>query len=126
MHPLKRLGCIRAGLEGRVHAHRHNKSTVSRDHVGALIRKVPLQPEVAFMPRRRVRGNDGHEKRAVVNLTPDLLIPGVPAPKFTLVEPDFNTGAAECLENPLGRLRILRGVAQKYRMRGLNHWRDYP
>jgi hypothetical protein len=47
--------------------------------MGALIGKVPLEAEIAFVARGRVCGNDGNEERALVNLAPDLLIPDVPA-----------------------------------------------
>ena len=54
--------------------------------MGALIRKVPLEPEVTFMPPHRVRRNNRHEKRAVVQLTPNPLIPGVPTAQLALIE----------------------------------------
>ena len=59
----------------------------------------------------------------VVDLAPDLLIPQVPAPQFALIEEDLNAGGAKCLANLLCSLRILRGVAQKYRVRWLSHLR---
>jgi hypothetical protein len=89
--------------------------------MGALICEVPLQAEIAFMPGSRVRGNDRNKERAVVDLAPDLLIPGVPAAQLTLVEPDLNAGCSQCRANPLSGLRILRGVAQKHRVRWLSH-----
>ena len=73
------------------------------------------------MARRGVRGNDGYKQRTVVELTPDLLIPGIPAAQLALVEPDFDTCGAKCLANPLGRPRVLRGVAQKYGVRNPAH-----
>ena len=71
--------------------------------MGALIRKVPLEPEVTLMPRRRVRGNDGHKKCTLVELASDLLVPGIPAAQLALIEPDFDTGGAQGLGNPFGR-----------------------
>jgi len=82
--------------------------------VGALIRKVPLKAKVAFMPCRRVRGNDGHEECTVVQLTPDLLIPRVPAAKLALVEPDLEARSSKSLADALCRIGILRGVAEEY------------
>jgi len=79
--------------------------------VSALIRKIPLKAEIAFMPRGRVGRNDGNEERAVVDLAPDLLIPRIPAPQLALIEKDFNTGRTQCIANLLRSLRILRGVA---------------
>jgi hypothetical protein len=73
----------------------------------ALIRKIPLEPEIAFLPRDRVGRNDRNEERAVVYLVPDLLIPRVPAPQLALIEKDLDTGSAECLANLLRSLRIL-------------------
>src|ERR1019366_7379876 len=78
------------------------------------------------MPRGRVGRNDRNEQRAVADLAPDLLIPHVPAAKLALVEEDFNAGRTQCLANLLRRLRILGGVAQKYRVRGLTHRQDHP
>ena len=92
--------------------------------MSALISKVPLKAELALMPRRRMRGDDGHEERAIMELTPDPLIPGVAASQLTLVEPDLYPGGAKCIANALRRLGILRGVTQKYAVRGLGHRRD--
>jgi hypothetical protein len=94
--------------------------------MGALIRKIPFKAEIAFMPRGRVGRDDRNEERAVLDLAPDLLIPRVPAPQLALVEKHFDSGSAECRANLLGSLRILRGVAQKYRVRGLSHRRGHP
>jgi integrase len=52
----------------------------ARRALGALIRKIPLKAEIAFMARGGVGRNDGNEERAVVDFAPDLLIPRVPAP----------------------------------------------
>jgi hypothetical protein len=43
------------------------------------------------MPQGRVGRNDRNEEGAVVDLVPDLLIPGVPAPELALIEKDFDT-----------------------------------
>ena len=75
--------------------------------MGALIRQVPLKAEIAFMPRGRVGRNDRNKEGAVVDLAPDLLIPGVPAPQLALIEKDLDPGRTQCLANLLGRLRIL-------------------
>jgi hypothetical protein len=75
--------------------------------VGALISKVPLKAEIAFMPRGRVGGNDRNEQRAVLDLAPDLLIPGVPTAQLTLIEKDLDAARTQRIANPLRRLRIL-------------------
>jgi hypothetical protein len=46
-----------------------------------------------------------------MDLAPDLLIPRVSAPQLALIEKDLDAGGAKGLANPLGSLRILRGVA---------------
>jgi len=61
-----------------------------------------------------------------VDLAPDLLIPHIPAPQLALIEKDFNTGRTQCVANLLRSLRILRGVAQEYRVRRLSHWQNHP
>jgi len=54
-----------------------------------------------------------------VDLAPDLRIPQIPAPQLALIEKDLDAGCTQCLTNPLSCLCVLRGVAQKYRVRGL-------
>jgi hypothetical protein len=81
--------------------------------VGALISQVPLEAEIAFMPRGGIGRNDRNEERALMDLAPDLLIPGIPAAQLTLVEKHFNPGRAKRRAYPLGSLPILGGVAQK-------------
>ena len=88
-------------------AHRHNEYPIASHHVGALIGKVPLKAEIAFMPRGRVGRNDGNEERAAVDLATDLLIPHVPAPQLALIEKDLDAGRTQCLANLLGSLCIL-------------------
>jgi len=60
--------------------------------MGTLIREVPLEPEIAFMPRGRIGRDDRNKERAVVDLAADFLIPHIPAPKLALVEPNFDPG----------------------------------
>ena len=59
-------------------------------------------------------------------LVSDLLIPRIAAAQLALVEPDFDTGGAQGLANLLCRLRVLRGIAEKYRVRLLSHGRATP
>jgi hypothetical protein len=79
--------------------------------VGALIRKIPLKPEIALATRGRVRRNNRNKERAVVDLAPDLLIPRVPAPQLALIEKNLDAGRTQRLANLLSGLRVLRGVA---------------
>ena len=54
-----------------------------------------------------------------MDLAPDLLIPKIPAAELALIEKHLDAGRTQCLANLLSGLRVLRGVAQKYRVRGL-------
>jgi hypothetical protein len=84
--------------------------------VRPLIRKVPLEPEITFASRRCVRGDERNKQLAVVNLAADPLIPRFSAPQLALVEKDFHPCGAQRVADPSGRLRILGGVAQEYRV----------
>src|SRR6516165_6027710 len=106
-HVGARTGC-------RIKADRQDERAVAGHHVGALVRKIPLKPEVALLPRRCIRRNDGNKERAVADLASDLLIPHVAAAQLALVEPDLDTRTAQRLANAPSRLRVLRGIAQKY------------
>ncbi len=89
--------------------------------VTAINRQLPFETEVAFTAiMRRVR-DDREEQSAGPDLLADRLVPRIPAPQLALVEPDLDAGGSQCLGNPLGRLRILRGVAEKYSARWLRH-----
>ena len=55
-----------------------------------------------------------------MDLVSDLPVPGVPAAQLALIEKDFDAACAERFSNLLRRLGILRGVAQKYRVRCLS------
>jgi hypothetical protein len=61
-----------------------------------------------------------------MELAPDLLIPHVPASQLALVEPDLDARGAERFANPLGCLRVLRGIAKKNRVRRLRHQEATP
>jgi hypothetical protein len=108
---MKRLRHIRARTGRRIQADRHNERPVASHHVGPLIRKIPLEPEIALLPRRRIRRNDGNKERTVVDLAPDLLIPGISAPQLALVEPDLDARCAQGPANAPGGLLVLRGIA---------------
>jgi hypothetical protein len=56
----------------------------------------------------------------------DLLVPGVAAPEFGLIEPDLNVGGAERVANALRNACILRRVAEEYAFGRLNHRRAAP
>src|SRR5215469_15902287 len=112
---MKGLRHIRACTGRRIQADRHDERPVAGHHVSALIRKIPLKPEIALLPRRGVRRNDGDKERAVADLAPDLLIPRVPDAQLALVEPDFYSRRPERLADPLDLNGVLRGVTQEHR-----------
>ena len=70
--------------------------------------------------------DDREEERAFPYLVANLLVPNIAAPKFALIEPDFDAGGSQCVGDTSRRLGILRGIAQKYRVRGLSHRPDHP
>jgi hypothetical protein len=84
----------------------------------------PFAAKIAFEALLRVVGDNWNEEDAVLDLVPDLLIPRVPAAQLALVEKHLDAGRTQRLANPLGRVRILRGVAQEYRVRWLSHRRS--
>ena len=100
LHPLKRLRNIRAGIRRSIQTHRHDERPIARHQVGALVRKAPFEPKVAFLPRLRVGGDEGDEQRAVADFAPDFLIPGIPAPQLALVEPHFDAAGAQPIAKP--------------------------
>jgi hypothetical protein len=71
--------------------------------------ELPLVAKIALEPLLGMPGDNRNEEGTVVDLVPDLLIPRVPAPQLALIEKDLYAGRAQCLANPLRRLRILRG-----------------
>ena len=73
-----------------------------------------------------VAGDHRNEDSASLNLLADHLIPGITAPQLALVEPDLDAGRAQCLANPLRRLRVLRGVAKEYSARRLTYRQNDP
>jgi hypothetical protein len=58
-----------------------------------------------------VRGDEGHEESAIVDLVTDLLIPRVTTAQLALIEKDLDGGRTQSLANLLRGFRILRGVA---------------
>src|SRR5580700_9017255 len=113
LDPMERLRNVCDGFLGRVQAHRHDEGAVASHHVATLIRKIPLETEVALVPRRRVRRDDRHEERAVADLAPDPLIPHLPATQLALVEPHFDASLAQRAADASRCCGILRGVADE-------------
>src|ERR1700733_11623566 len=65
--------------------------------------------------------DDREEERAVPYLVANLLVPDIAAPKFALIEPDFDAGGSQCVGDTSRRLGILRGIAQEYGSSRLGH-----
>ena len=95
---------------------RHQEGLLLGHMVCTFDGELPFVAKIALEPLLGVPGDNRNEEGAVVDLVPDLLIPRVPAPQLALIEKDLDAGRTQCLANLLGRLRILRGVAQKYRV----------
>jgi hypothetical protein len=83
-------------------------------------------PKIALEPLLGVLRDNRYEEGAVVDLVPNLLIPRVSTPKLALIEENLDAGHTKCIANLLRSLRILGGITQKYRVRGLSHRRDRP
>jgi hypothetical protein len=89
--------------------------------MSSLIGQVPLQPEIAFMPRSRVGRDDRNEQRAVLDFTADFPIPHIPAPKLALVEPNVDAVSAQRTAQSLCSFQVLRRVAQEYGLGRVGH-----
>ena len=84
-------------------------------------RQLLLSTEVPFPPGLGVSRNHRDEQLALADLLADRSVPDIPAAKLALIEPNLDAGRTQSLANLLRSLRILRGVAQKYRVRGISH-----
>src|SRR3984885_4911662 len=80
----------------------------------AIDGEFPLESKITLEPLLGMLRHDRHEQGTVVDLVADLLIPRVPAPQPALIEKNLDVRRTQRLANLLSRLRILRGVAQKY------------
>jgi hypothetical protein len=89
--------------------------------MGAIDGEFPLESKITLEPLLGMLGHDRHEECAVVDLVADLLIPRVTTAQLALIEKDLDTGRTQRLANLLSRLRILRGVAQKYHPARVGH-----
>ena len=91
LHPVERVGKVGNPFRSDIDAYRDDEGLVTGNHLGALVGDRPLEAEVALRPRRGVGGDDGDEQGAVPYLVADLLVPGVSATQFALVEPHLDT-----------------------------------
>src|SRR5215469_6004294 len=128
LRPRKRLWNLRGSFGSRVQANWQNEYTAASHHVAALVRKIPLKTEIAFVPRGRVRRNQRNKERALADLAPDLLVPRIPASQLALIEKDLDPCGPQCMADPCRRLGILRGVAQEHGPRrcACRLWRLFP
>ena len=79
----------------------------------SLVGEVPLEPEVSLAASLGVVRNDWDEERAVADLTPDLLVPGIAAAQLTLVEPYLDARGAQARGDTRRGVRVVRGVAEE-------------
>ena len=107
------LGDIGVGFPGVVDDHRDDEGAIFRHVVGAVHRHSPLAPKVAFLPRLRVGGDDRHEKRAVLDLAADFLVPHIAAAQFAHVEPDLHAKGAEGFGNVPGGFTVFPGIGKE-------------
>ena len=107
LNPKERLGNVLTSLRCSVHTNRNDERDVARDHLRALLSEAPLQTEVPFPSRVRVRRNNRDEERAVTYLAADLLVPHITTAQVVLIEPDLDAGASERAANAACRLDVL-------------------
>src|SRR5215469_18452222 len=101
----------------RVVDHNGDEKCLALIHVERAIDcQTPLAPEVTFIARLGVGGNDSDKQPAVLDLRADLAVPRISATQGVLVEPDFDPGGSQCLSNAGSSLGILGCVAEKYRV----------
>ncbi len=95
------------------------------EQVRLLDGKFPFEAEVALLARLRVRRDERHEERAVVNLLANFCVPRVPATQFVFVEPHFESGTAQRLGDATRRRGVVTRVAEEDRLgRRVGHGRE--
>ena len=125
LHPVERVGQVGNPFPSFIDTHRDDKGLVAGNHLGALVGDRPLEPKVPFRTRCGVSRDDGDKEGAVAYLVADLLVPGVAAAQFTLVEPHLDARGAQRLANAPRCRRILRRVTEEYGVsRLLRHGAD--
>ena len=75
--------------------------------------EFPLESKVPLDASLRVRRNEWHEQGAGTDLPLDRSVPRIAATQFALVQPDLGPSSSQSRADPLRRLRVLRGVADK-------------
>src|SRR6185312_6524350 len=114
LHRSEKVRDYRTPIVGTVDDDRHEERLLLRHVMSAFGGKHPLMAKITFESLLGMLGDDGNEQDAVLDLLPDLLVPGIPAPQLALVEKDLDARDTQCLANPSCRLRILRSVADEY------------
>ena len=115
LHFSKRIRHLRVGIARVVNHDRQQERRALRHEMRALVRQPPFESKVTFSARLRRRRNDRNQQRAVFDLSPDFVIPGITADELALVEPDLDPDGAECVGNAFRRLCVLRRVAEENR-----------
>ena len=94
-HREKGLGHEGLVLDRGIEADGHDKGAAAGDEERALFGQMPLEAEIAFVPRLGLRRHDGHEQRAGADLLADSLIRFVAAALGLLVEPHLDARGPE-------------------------------
>jgi hypothetical protein len=104
---MESLGHRGPALRGLIDDDGQEERLFIRDVPLSFYGELPLTPEVPFKPGLRMGGDEGNEERTVTDLIADLAIPGVPASKFTLVQPDLDASGSKPVADPSGGFDIL-------------------
>ena len=109
------------GITGVIDHHRQKERPSLRHQVRPLVCQSPLQTEIALGARLGAGRDDRNEERALLDLLPDLGVPGITAAQLALVEPNLHARRAQYIADAPCGDRILGRVGQK---NGTAHWRD--
>ena len=89
------------------------KRLIVRHQMRTIDGEFPFEAEVALGPCVRVGRNHRHEQCAVLDLPPNLSVPGITTDQFILIEPHLHARRAQRLTDTARRLRVLGRVAQE-------------
>jgi hypothetical protein len=101
------LGNRSASFRGAINHDWDEKRFLLGHVTDAFDGQPPLATEVPLVPGFGVGGDQRKKQPAVVDLLPDLVIPGLTASQLTLVEPDLHACGAQGLANAVGSLLVL-------------------
>ena len=107
LHLAEAVRYVRARVARVIDDDRNQKGYALGHVTSAFDRQPPLAAEVALMTSVRVGGDDRYEEGAIVDLLANRAIPGIPAAKLALVEPDFYACDSKRIGNAFRRFGIL-------------------